>query len=100
MYDPAERARKALQGPGVVGSYSSGVRVVDWCTRGGGNEVNSQEYVPGPNPCIPGPIYTLNVPSFLIDTCLDEVLPDWYLCFTEFSTCFTEFRTGITLHPG
>ena len=26
VYEPAKRARKALQGPGVVGSYSSGER--------------------------------------------------------------------------
>ena len=53
----AKRARKALQGPGVVVMYSSGERVVDWCTRG---------MVPGPvsgpilGPVIdlvPGPIY-------------------------------------------
>ena len=34
VYIPAKRARKPLAGAGVVGMYSSDVRVVDQCTRG------------------------------------------------------------------
>ena len=41
-----------------------------------------------------------NVPSFLIDTYVDEVSQTGYPCFTEFSTCFTEFGTRLTLGPG
>ena len=68
VYDTAKRARKALQGPGVVVSYSSGATgYVLPCVR---SPLHSLSY-PGPThgyTLVPGPIYGQNVPSFLIDT--------------------------------
>ena len=49
------------------------------------------------------PQMTHNVPSFLIDTVIDEVsysCSEKCLCFTELWTRFTELWTRRTMHPG
>ena len=72
--------------------------IVDWVYPGYGTR-----YCQGPTHAfnlVPGPILTLNVPSFLIDTVSDEVSNCCIPHFTEFRTCFTEFSTLGTLHPG
>ena len=48
-------------------------RVVDRCTRGGVPEVKSQETCTSPRQCLIDLRYCQNVPSFLIDTGIDEV---------------------------
>ena len=57
VYNTAKRARKALQGPGVVVLYSSGVRVVDWCTRGGVRQGPTHAY----------PMYSQAVPDSVLE---------------------------------
>ena len=76
VYMTAERARKALQGPGVVVMYTSGVRVVDWpCVRSPLHSLSQQGPTIGYT-LVPSPKNGQNTPSFLIDTVFDEVSQD------------------------